>query len=112
MKMSLCTFRDRLISLACLLLAGCAAAPPPPPKAPLPPLHSSVTGAMIPALTGFAATTRMCREIFNRQVQEDVADFFRRNPEASIYPTGHGEFVALRGMREAQDRLAMRRDGQ
>jgi hypothetical protein len=77
-------------TLACLLLAGCGAAPPP--KAPLPPLHSSVNVATIPALAEFAAKTRICREIFNRETEEDIAEYFRSNPEASYYRTVHGSF--------------------
>ena len=77
-------------TLAWLLLVGCAAAPPP--KAPLPPLSSSVNGTTIPALAEFAAKTRICREIFNRQTEEDIAEYFRINPEAKYYRTVHGHF--------------------
>jgi hypothetical protein len=83
-------FRDCLVRLGCLLLAGCATTPPPKPSPP--PLISWVTSETIPALAEFAAKTRMCREAFDRETEEDIAGFFRRNPEATIYPAGHGTF--------------------
>lgn len=89
----------KLIRLACLLLAGCAAAPPPPPppKAPLPPLHVSMNASTIPTLTEFAAVTRMCRDIFNQYSEERIADFFKRNPEAQVFPALHGWFGVYEG---------------
>jgi len=82
--------------VGCLLLIGCATAPPPQ-KPPLRALTATVTAETIPALAEFSATTRMCRDIFNREFEDDVAEFFRKYPEASIYPTGHGSFSRYEG---------------
>jgi len=95
MNISSCLNRS-VIRLACLLLVACAAAPPPP-KAPLPPLPSSVNAATVPALAEFAATTRMCRDIFNRYSEERIAEYFRDNPDQQIYPALHGWFWVFEG---------------
>lgn len=39
----------------------------------------------------------MCRDIFNRYSEETIAEYFRKNPEAQIYPTLHGWFWMYEG---------------
>lgn len=56
-----------------------------------------MNASTIPALTEFSAVTRMCRDIFNQYSEERIADFFKSNPEAQVFPALHGWFWVYEG---------------
>jgi hypothetical protein len=74
-------------ALLFVLLAGCASAPP---QGPLRSLDPSVNDHTVYSLTYFAVKNRICGDIRERELEEDIARFFRDNPEAQIYPAMHG----------------------